>query len=367
MPKTPPVGKEVYSLVKVMLTKPWCLFASELEINPDGPPNAKVGFLLQPGDDEAAVTKHLAAILKQIPGLPEVAEVTIAGGKYQRLHLGNNVLTWGVQDGLFFLALGDGVIEGIHERMKTPAPAWLTEMKEQLPVPRRATVTYVNLALLREAILPLILAESSDEAEQVKTIVSALALDKLKSAKSITGLDENGMIDRTVLEFDGPLPDVWDTLVGESLTAEDLGKVPADANLLMALKIDPQKLYKTIVKVADRFEPGMSEQIERMGGAAVAMAGFENVDAALGSLGKTWTIYNSPSEGGPLFHRADNLRRSRRVVQSRADDARSNAANGWRPERINPTRENHQRRRHPNHLPAVCRGTAPHCPRMDHP
>ncbi len=296
-----PVGKDVYALVKTALTRPWCVFVSELEVNPDGPPKAKIGFLLEPGDDAAAVSKHLEAILNQVPGLPEVTEATIEGVTYRQYRLGDDSLTWGIDDGLFFLAMGDGVIEGMHERMRTPAPAWLAEMKEQLPVPRRATVTYVNLAALREAILPILLAESPREAEQIKMVVSALGLDKFESARSITGLDENGMLDRTVVEFDGPLPHVWEALVGESLTAEDLRGVPADANVLLAMKVDPHKVHEAIGKTADQFRPGMSSEIERIAGGAVAIAGFENVDAALGSLGKTWTIYNSPSEGGAFL------------------------------------------------------------------
>ena len=296
-----PVGKDVYALVKTAITKPWCVFVSDLEINPDGSPKAKVGFLLKPGDDSAAVTKHLEAILAQVPDLPEATEVKIGGGTYRQIRLGKDSLTWGVHDGMFYLALGEGVLEGMQERMKTPAPAWLTELKEQLPVPRRATVNYVNLAALRDAILPVILEESPREAAQIKTVVSVLGLDKLKSAKSITGLDERGMLDRTMLEFDGPMPGVWEALVGESLTAEDLDGVPADANVLAAMKVDPHKLYKAILKTAEEFQPGTADQIEQLGSGSVAIAGFENIDAALASLGKTWTVYNSPSEGGAFL------------------------------------------------------------------
>ena len=215
--------------------------------------------------------------------------------------LARSALTWGAEDGMFFAALGEGVIEGMHERMKTPAPAWLTEIKKQLPLARRATVSYVNLATIRETVLPVVLAESPNEVARIEKMVKVFGLDKLKAIKGTTGLDEEGMIQRSVLESDGPLPSVWDALLGESLTAEDIDAVPADANIVAALKVDPAKLYKAICETAEEFEPGMGAQIEQGGGAAVAMAGFGNVEGALGCLGKTWTIYNSPSEGGPFL------------------------------------------------------------------
>ncbi|MGD9126034.1 MAG: DUF1559 domain-containing protein [Planctomycetia bacterium] len=307
-----------YALVKQVITSPWCVFIKEVQINPPKPGSPRppqrpltinAGAMLCLGDakEKAAFEKNLQTILKEAGILEKTTTVTIDGNPYHRLPLPQGTpLTWGIVPWaggkyMLLIGVGDGAIEGILQRAKTPAPAWLTKMKKDLPIQRRATVTYVNLEAIKKSVLPLAAKENHMPVERIEMILDSFGLGNLKSLQSSTGLDETGMVELTRLETKGPLQGLAAAVVGSSLTAEDLAMVPADANVVGAIKLDSKKLYTAIRTAVGNIEPRAGMELEMQARHLARATGSDNFEELLGSFGETWVIYNSPSEGGPLL------------------------------------------------------------------
>ena len=288
-----------YALVKQFLTCPWCVFVSDLKLEGGDFPDIHAGAMVYLGDQQAAFEKSLQTILKEADLPDELPTVTIVGKKFYRVPLSPKVtITWGIHAKTLIVGIGEGTIEAMSQRTKTPAPAWLTDLKKQLPIERRATTTYLNLEKVKKIAAQQLSAGSGMD---IDAIFTALGFANLKTFKASTGLDEQGMVELMQVESDGPLRGLVASVVGSALTAEDLAAVPADANLLTAIKVDPVKLYGSIGEVADSFQPGMSQMIEMQGRQMAAATGFSSLKDLLGTVGETWVLYNSPSEGGPLL------------------------------------------------------------------
>ena len=284
-----------YSIGKALLTHPWCLFVSEVEVVPGGGSNVKAGMLLYLGEDASAFQADLDAIVAQAKS-GDITTVTISGREFHRAKEKNGqALTWGFHKNIFVAGVGEGVVEAMPDRIKTPAPAWLVKMKEQVPVARRSMVTYANLEKAREVFFAAMAAESPTDVEKAKKIFAALGLDKLKAFKAISGMDEIGMVEKTLLESDGSLSGPLAAFCSQQLSVDDLKSVPAGAVQATAMKINAVEVYRAIRDAANVIEAGMGVEIDQKGGATVKMAGFESVEQALATLGETWTISSLPT------------------------------------------------------------------------
>ena len=286
-------GRHVLALVKACLKHPWCAFVSDIKNVSDGPPSVKGGMLLYLGDETEAFKSHLDALLAQAKS-GDIETVTIAGKEFSRaVDEQGTALTWGFQKGIFVAGLGEGSVEAMPGRIQSPTPGWLTEMKEQLDVERPAMVSYANLAALREILFKQLATDAPEESEKIKKGFEALGFNNLKSFKAISGMDQTGMIERTLIESDGPLSGLLAVLFGGKLKSDDLNGIPDNAVTAVAVKMNAGELFKTISDVADVFQPGTKAMIQQQGGGMVAMAGFQSIDEALATLGETWTFSNS--------------------------------------------------------------------------
>ena len=87
-----------------------------------------------------------------------VEEVQIAGETWYRLQLDREAppITWGVKGKYFIVGVGPGEVEGVLRRGEAgKVPAWLSEAREQLPVPRRSTLAYINVRTIIDTFAPL--------------------------------------------------------------------------------------------------------------------------------------------------------------------------------------------------------------------
>ena len=54
------------------------------------------------------------------------------------------------------VGIGPGSIEGIVARARTPEPAWLTEVRASAKIERMSSCIHVDVAKLKESLLPVI-------------------------------------------------------------------------------------------------------------------------------------------------------------------------------------------------------------------
>ena len=158
--------------------------------------------------------------------MPSVCEVHIAGHAWYRFTQTNasTPVICGFQGTDFILGVGDGSVEEILARRQHEPPAWLVELRKDLPIQRVSTVVYLNLKRLL-----LLDDEKSPDAPMPKTRAAfrRLGLDNLSALCSVSGLDGETFTSKLLLSTDGEPRGLLRAFSDQPLRAEDLKPIPA--------------------------------------------------------------------------------------------------------------------------------------------
>lgn len=279
--------------IKVLLTHPTCIYLKDIAPKPRGV-TLHAGAVVSLGDEAAKVREILLQYQALIPELARKT-VQIGGKDWSEITADPDAppLAWCVDGKYLLIAVGEGQAEAML-KPSAGAPKWLAAIDAQLPVERRATVSYINVKALVDQFLPM----GGPDAERV---VQTLGLRSVASISSVGGFDEKGFTNRSLVVLDGELTGLFRLLPTEPLRAADLGSIPRDATFAGAVRLDADKLVEVAFDLLGQLEPRVRQQGEQ---------GIEEIRNAIGlhlrndilkALGDVWTIYNSPGDGGLLF------------------------------------------------------------------
>jgi hypothetical protein len=171
-------------------------------------------------------------------------------------------------------------------------PDWLAELRDRLPVERRATMAYLNLKALVEQL------SSLPGGGQIQAGLDALGLGNVTSLAAVTGLDGEGFVSKTLLATDGEPQGLLDLLGGKPLGPAELAAVPADATLALAARLDLDRAFQTVLGIVEKFNPQARDETNQGLAKIQRELGFDLRQDMLQSLGDVWCVYNSPGEGG---------------------------------------------------------------------
>ena len=284
-------------LFGIAITHPTAIFASDLKL---GVPKADFhgGMVISMGAEAskfaAAFDSHFTAFLKSAQGTG-FERVQIAGRTWYRLSTNKDTppVVAGLKDSYLIVAVGEGSAEAILARMDKQPPAWLTAVREQVPVPRPAGVFYLNIKMLRESLLPL--AAGRPEAN---AILGMLGLDNATALVDVTGIEESGLIGKTLLILDGEPRGLLRLIAQRPLKPEDLAPIPRDATWALAVRFDLRQAVEIIESSIAQISPqGRTDANSWLSGLERRL-GVDLRHGLIESLGDTWCIYNSPHEGG---------------------------------------------------------------------
>jgi len=275
---------------KFALTRPLAVFVSSVSIGLQGP-DIQAGAVLNAG---AEADNLKAALLKYQKMLPvQAEEVEVAGVACYQLTVkpGLPPVTWGIKGKSLLVGVGKGAIEGMIKRAAGEPPVWLAELRKQLPVERVSTVTYVNTKKIIAQFAPL-------GGPQLTTVLNALGLGNVTSLASVTGLDGESFLSRTLVGIEGEPAGVFQLAAAKPLTAKDLAPIPHDATIAAAARLAPDDALALVLKIAGKIDP----EAERDATQGITQLedglGINLRDDLLKPLGDVWCVYNAPSEGG---------------------------------------------------------------------
>lgn len=286
-PEAKAAADDAVKWAKTLLTHPAAVFVSSAKVTPAGL-DIRAGAVFCAGKDapqlKASLRRHQERFLREA-----AQPVKIDGETWYRIKLGPAapVITWGVKGRYLIVGLGEGVVEDTLKRARTAPPEWLTEIRKVLPVERPATMTYLDVKALVEALAPL-------GGRRANVAVDALGLREVTFMASATGLDKKGFVSRTLLGLDGRPEGVLRLAAGEPLTPEDLAPIPRDATVAAAARLDGERILETLLWIARKINPEEAEDISDQLGWMQQDLGID----LLKPLGDVWCLYNSPSEGG---------------------------------------------------------------------
>ena len=175
----------------------------------------------------------------------------INGDKFQSVKPAPNVtITWGFKKSFFLLAIGEGEMESLLKRASGNAPQWLTKIRQELPVERVSTVSYINVKAISKIALPM-------AGQRASVIMDALGISNVDNITTVAGLDQSSYVKRIHISIDGEPQGLMQFASIKPLSAGDLGSIPADATLALAAKINFQAVfdaYMATVQKADAQE-----------------------------------------------------------------------------------------------------------------
>ena len=288
------------SLARIALSRPGVLFLSRLSLSFDLPrPILEGGIVLNLGDRAPVFRRLLPDFFSWLgiqnpPALPD-------GDGLVPLPLEGPPLVLGFSGPYCFLALGEGTAEAIRRGLAGKNPGLGTnpsfrKLRDRIEVERPAFRTYLDFPRFRDALGPILESRG-------KSTIQALGLGRLGPVLSEGGLEGKNSISRVILSSpsspDGP---AGAGLGGTPLTGKDLDLIPRDADLALAFRLDPARLYRGLLDLVASMQPGALSEYRRKGlPMAESFLGVKIEEELLPCLGDRWLVWNSPSMGGHLF------------------------------------------------------------------
>jgi hypothetical protein len=279
--------------VEWLFTETGAVAVSNVGMGPAGP-DIRASLLVRLGEKG----RDIPALLRQLQNLAPPGLVTTKRvGNVECFQIQvvpeSPVLLWGVHEGYLVAGIGDGELAEMLKRLQTPPPAWLTELQQQMTLPRRATLAYLDLQRARDI-------ASEIGGPEVATIIESLGLSNVERYAAVTGLDESGFVARTVIKINGKPQGVLAWCNAAPLTRGDLKGIPADSYVALAMRFDLAAFYDEFMEVMTQIDPRAAIEMRE------GMRGMEDFfqlrirDDVLQGVGDVWYLYTAPSSGGLL-------------------------------------------------------------------
>ena len=285
------------TLLRTMLTQPTAVYVADVELGAEGL-TADAGLVLDAGGQEEAILQALGGLVS--PELVEeleleVDEVEFGGLTFTevRFQPAAPPIYWGRRGRYIVIAAGEKSIQNLFARVETDPPAWLEELRKELPVQRTSSVAFLNLSKVQQLAEPWMMF-----APEIKDLVEQLQIENLSTYRCVTGLDEQGYVVRSQLQTTGPVKPL-ELLADLPLSAIDLESIPADSPAVFAAKFDSAKaldLMLEMFSLANGMNPRdmkdeLSEGIEQATGITLDQLVTQVLD-------DTVYVYASPTDGG---------------------------------------------------------------------
>jgi hypothetical protein len=289
-------GDELADFIKLILAKPLAVYVAGVEMCPTGPA-PRIGVAIKFDDDVDKVKAKLADLTKLLPP-PMLGTVKIGGEDWQTIQpvppgtpAPPVTIVWGFQKKYLLLAVGEGEMEALIARAKGQPPAWLVQLRKDVPIERLSIVGYLNVKTIRETYGPM-------AGPQAAVAFDAIGLNNINSLVSAAGLDQTGYVAKTLISLDGEPQGLLQFSTIKPLSAADLASVPADASMAVAIKINPLAVFDAWIDMVGKVDPRAKEQIARDIGQAEAQLGLKLRDDLLKPLGDSLSVYSSMGGGG---------------------------------------------------------------------
>ncbi|MBN1852584.1 MAG: DUF1559 domain-containing protein [Pirellulales bacterium] len=289
-PQAAAMVEPVATMARAVLTHPTAVFVSKF--NPaDSEHGIRGGALVNLGEQAIEIEQALAKIEKAL--MEGDANPLAKSAKWHRFPLGTEgfAAEWAIKGKYMILGVGDGEADKIMERARQKPPAWLAEVRKQLAIPRPASMIYVNVAEIIQAM-------GSQIPPDGRAILEALGLTQIQSVVTRTGLDDTGYISKTQITVDGDLTGLLSVFTSEPLGKDHLAVIPKDATVAAAARLDLAKAYQELLDAVGRVEPRARDELLGGVGQFEERIKIKLSQDIFESLGDVWRVYNSPTEGG---------------------------------------------------------------------
>jgi hypothetical protein len=284
------LAEEGPNLVKVLLTRPTALFIERAAVSPAGA-IVKGGAVISAGDQSKAVKDSIDRIVQVL--LPQ-AKGSVPGELKLPMPPGAPPVELRWHKDYLVIGVGEDGAEDIIKRFGGKTPDWLANVRKELAVERPSVVHFLNIQTVLANVLPFAGLEGFK-------VANSFGVDRVRFYANVSGLEGTSAVSRSLLSLDGKPRGLFTLLEAEPLKPADLARIPKDATFALAAKFDLDRAIKGLVSIVGQFDPQAQQQFDRTMAEARKELGFDVSQDIFQSLGNTWTVYNSPGEGGLVF------------------------------------------------------------------
>jgi len=166
---------------------------------------------------------------------------------------------------------------------------WLTELRTGQSYQRLAGVGMVDVAALKDKFLPL-------GGPEVEKAIEVLGLNNVKQLEMSGGYSTSDYEQRFSLKFDGPPEGIFKTLSDKGLTLEDLGHLPEDSFLAIAMSVDSKTAFSEFQRMLIQFDPNAARN---MANGLIEFQSKTGIDlrGTIENLGPTFAMHNGFGDG----------------------------------------------------------------------
>ncbi len=245
--------------------------------------------------DQKEISTAIQALLAQDPDGIESKEEMIGKFPFSRVQIDGPFpsIHWGFAGKYLVLGIGDGEAEAAMKRARGEVPAWLSQARKDLAVPRVANLVHVDLQALLARFYA---APGMDGSLQPK--INALGFDALDTYTVCRGMDAIGCLDRWQLAVKGEPRGVLSLIDTAALRIPDLKVIDLKSPAAVAFQLDLGKLLDVYLEVAAVLDP--VDQSREVTGQQIAqieqMLGMRLREDLLASLGDSWKVF---AQSGP--------------------------------------------------------------------
>jgi hypothetical protein len=285
-------------LMETMAARPSMVYLEKVGITPFAP-EIHAGLVVNLGDHQARIVPLLKELEQMmLAGLGAAAdESEIDGVKVRLLPIapGAMQVAWGMFNDYLFIVIGSEAPQKLIGKLKNPRgpPTWLEQIHKQLPVERPGFVQYLNLR-------GILAAMSESMPEDAYRVIDTLGLTRMDALLNVSGIDASGYLSQTHLRLNAGPGGVFSLLPTQPLTAADLANVPADSTLAVAFRLNLAETYTKLWDVVRSVNPTAEDEAAGEIAHVEEKLGFRLLEDLYQNLGDSWTVHNSPSEGGLL-------------------------------------------------------------------
>lgn len=273
-----------------------------------GRPQLVGALLIALQKDKAAFEGELQGLLAVAGKKIEITRATLGEVSYHRFDTARGPCGLGFVGELFFVSLGENTphtiaaLAGGKAKSLAANPEFAAAMK-QVCGETVQLAYYVNAAGSYEAIdklnaSPAATAPAGES--KFRRAIKAMGVDRVTAVASAANIVDRGIHQKTRVLSAGPRHGLLSLLSGPALTAEAPAGVPADADLVVAFRTDPEKLLPQLKNVLAAFRPAAGEKIDAALAEANKHLGLDIEKDVLAHLGDEWTLYSAESLGGFL-------------------------------------------------------------------
>ena len=254
----------------------------------------------------AELQKLLALAAKKL----ELSQATVGDLSYHSFDTPAGPCAMGFVGNIFFVSVGKGtpmkvaaVVRGKAKALSSVA-GFAAAMKDvagenvqwayYLDVPRLLDVM--------EQFIPTPPAEAGAAGgeSQFDKIVEAMGVGGVTAVAGAGNIVERGIHEKCRIFSPAPHRGVLMLMAGKPLGADALAGVPADADFVGVMSLDPAQMLAEIKRVAAEIDPEAGKQVAGVLAAAVEAVGMDIEKDLLPYMGDQWTIISAPSLGGTL-------------------------------------------------------------------